>query len=560
MMSAVKRIPKVLCHSAKLIVFGYCLVLGLAPDGASHAQEWTYTVRPGDNLWDLSEKYLVDLRYWRRLQDLNQVQNPRRLTPGQRLRFPVAWLKIQPAPVRVIQEQGEAEVTSAVTGMTLPVKQGLRLFAGDTIRTGPDTSVLLEFADGSQFLLLSNSYLTLDTISAYGDTGMVDTQLRLRRGRIDSQIAPSKGPATRFEIQTPAATTAVRGTDYRISMQPERALSRTEVLAGRVLVRGGNRTRSVAKNFGTVTETGKPPTPPIRLLPPPDVAGFPEVIDRIPIAFTLPPLPNAVAYRLQIALNRGFDNLLFDRLFDTPQLSAPYPQEDENYVLRVRGIDGQGLEGRDAYHSFEIDAFPEPPVLLRPEPDAIVRVEQPEFSWSAPVDAESYHFQLAASDDFDTPIADLPNYEDTDFTPATSLATGDYYWRVATTDASAETGPFSDPQHFTVQPPPASPELQPPDLDDDTLTLRWRQGLPGQSYRFQLARDRWFDHILVDEQVNRSQVTLSRPSSGYYYLRIKTIGADGYSGPYGSPQRITVPPANYWPFSLFALIALMLLL
>lgn len=561
MMSVEKRIVNFLrSNSVRLMIIGQCLCLGFAPVDGGYAQEWVYTVRPGDNLWNLSAKYLTNMGYWRRLQTLNQVQHPRRLTPGQRLRFPIAWLKIQPAPARVISIQGEAEVTSGVSGKTLTIKPSLRLFAGDTIRTGPNTTVLLAFADGSQFLLLSNSYLEMDTIGAYGDTGMVDTRLRLLQGQIDSQIAPSQGPATRFEIQTPAATTAVRGTDYRVSMTPETALSRTEVLAGRVQVKGGNRIRTVPENFGTVTETGKPPTPPIPLLPAPDVTGLSDVIDRVPIGFTLPPLADAVAYRLQIAPDREFNALFFDAIFDTPQFSAPQPQEDGHYVLRVRGIDGQGLEGRDAYHAFELDAFPEPPVLLKPEPDAIVRVQQPDFGWSAPLQARAYHFQLAQDEDFATPLTDLPDYSSAGFTPETPLTAGEYYWRVATIDKSDEQGPFSDPQHFTVKPPPASPELQPPDVEEDTLTLRWRQGAPGQTYAFQLAKDRWFDTILVDEQVDQSQVTLSRPAPGHYYLRIKTIGADGYAGPYGAPQRITVPPTNYWPFSLFALIALMLLL
>ena len=36
-------------------------------------EEWIYTVRPGDNLWNLSERHLNGTQYVRRLQQLNRL-------------------------------------------------------------------------------------------------------------------------------------------------------------------------------------------------------------------------------------------------------------------------------------------------------------------------------------------------------------------------------------------------------------------------------------------------------------------------------------------------------
>ena len=49
------------------------------------------------------------------------------------------------------------------------------------------------------------------------------------------------------------------------------------------------------------------------------------------------------------------------------------------------------------------------------------------------------------------------------------LSPGLYSWRVATTDASGETGPYSDPQSFELKPAPARPELEPPEQDEENL-------------------------------------------------------------------------------------------
>lgn len=546
--------------ATKLIIMFFAFLLSISP-GASLAQEWIYTVRPGDNLWDLSKKYLIHTGYHLRLQTLNNIQFPKRLSPGQRLRFPVAWLKIQPSSVKVITAQGNAEAILARTGKTVPIDEGTRLQAGDAIRTGPEASITLQFADGSEFLVLPNSHVVMDSISAYGDTGMVDTRLRLPRGRLNGQIAPRKGPGTRFEIQTPAAISAVRGTDYRISMTPKTSQSQTEVLTGKVAVQGANRSRTVPEGFGTFTEIGKPPAPPIRLLPPPDLTQLTPLFDRVPFAFTIPALEKAVAYRLQIASTRQFQTVLFDRVFDTPQMTASEPRQDGNYVLRVRGIDAQGLEGNDAYLAFELDAFPEPPVLLKPEPDEVVRVQQPSFAWSQPTVAKQYHFQVAENESFEAPFIDFPDYSEGGFTTETDLDPGTYYWRIATVDKTDEKGPFSDPQSFTVKPPPPSPALEEPAIDESTLTLRWRQGPPGQNYEFQLAKDIRFQHIVMDKRLAEPQIAISRPESGLYYLRIRTIDDDGYVGPYGSPQRISVPPDSYWPPAIiFTLLGLILLL
>ncbi|WP_173052140.1 hypothetical protein [Candidatus Nitrotoga sp. AM1P] len=45
--------------------------------------------------------------------------------------------------------------------------------------------------------------------------------------------------------------------------------------------------------------------------------------------------------------------------------------------------------------------------------------------------------------------------------------------------------------------------------------------------------------------VSESQIDNLKP--GIYYLRVKTIDADGFAGPFGPVQQIEVPTkTNYW--------------
>jgi len=42
----------------------------------SVAKDWIYTVRPRDNPWNLTERYLKGLQYWPKLQQLNHITDP----------------------------------------------------------------------------------------------------------------------------------------------------------------------------------------------------------------------------------------------------------------------------------------------------------------------------------------------------------------------------------------------------------------------------------------------------------------------------------------------------
>jgi len=75
-----------------------------------------------------------------------------------------------------------------------------------------------------------------------------------------------------------------------------------------------------------------------------------------------------------------------------------------------------------------------------------------------------------------------------------------------------------------------------------------------------LAKDINFEEIVISTRVSEPQLTMPRPESGFHYLRMRSIDADGYVGPYGPVQRIDVPPASYWPYGAVIFLTLVLVL
>jgi hypothetical protein len=87
-------------------------------------------------------------------------------------------------------------------------------------------------------------------------------------------------------------------------------------------------------------------------------------------------------------------------------------------------------------------------------------------------------------------------------------------------------------------------------LTDGTLSIRWRAGSSGQTYRFQLADEPGFAAPRIDAVTALPEFVLPAPAAGVYFLRVATIDSDGHSGAFGSVQTIEIPspapPAWLW--------------
>jgi len=516
-----------------LRIAGVLLALLFAGATAA-ADEWVYTVQPGDNPWSLSERFLIDMRYWPRLQRHNRIVDPTHIPPGTTLRIPRDWLREQAATANVLALQGNARRLPGDTAVDV----GASLTEGEHLLVADASNVTLGFVDGSQVLVQADSELQLQTLRGYQNTKLATTELVLVHGRVENKVDGESG-GTRFEITTPALTTAVRGTEFRVGAQADSA--QAEVLQGRVAAANDSGDTALAAGFGTSAAAGAAPAPPVVLLPAPDVSGQPTLIEQLPVSLELPSLDGAEGYRLQIAETAEFSTLLYDEVETSVRLHGP-DLPDGQYFVRVRGIDPQRIEGQDADFSFRINARPEPPFLSAPAADAALAASRPSFDWSARPDLR-YHFQLARSEDFADPLVDRDDLVDARWQADIDLEPGIWFWRVSAIDPAEGPGPFGDAQQLRRLPP--GPALEPPSLDADGLTLRWRGGSDGQRYAYQFGRDADFDSVVAEGETDQPSFSLDRPDWGTYYLRVRTIDVDGYAGPYGDPQSIEIPQPKY---------------
>lgn len=506
--------------------------------------EWIYTVHSGDTLTNIANRYLTTTSDWEKLQQLNRVPDPRHLQPDSKLRIPVAWLRREAAVADVLRIQGDAQRIPASNQSTIKIESGMQLHVGDTIKTSTDTSLTLRFVDGSRLLVAANSKLTLTSLLAYSKTGMADTQLKLHEGSVETQVAPQMGSAAKYEVKAPTLHLGVRGTDFRVRVDPTTGATLSEVLKGRVAASAERHEVTLNPGFGTLAQIGKPPLAPKALLHAPDTSTTATLLERVPLRFQWQAVAGAQTYRAQVFADHSFDRIVLDDTF--PANSAKWVDlPDGKYVLRVRAIDSNGLEGINADHDFTLKARPESPFINSPANGAKVYGEVAVLSWVQSSIAHAYHVQVSVSNDFSTPFADQSNITATEYTQA--LQPGQYFWRIASVLADGDQGPYSDPLSFTQRKMPASPEVEPPKIGGKELSFHWNAGSNGEKYQFQFAKDKEFKSPLLDTLTAESQISLPTPNPGSYFMRVKTIDTDGFAGPFGQTQLIKIPaPFPWW--------------
>jgi len=496
------------------------------------AQDWTYRVRPGDTIWDLSARYLKPSIAWEQLQSHNGIADPYRLPPGSQLRFPVAWLQVQPAPARVLAVRGP--VQSQADGQPLrEVIEGDLLRIGQELVTGEDASVTVVFADDSRLQLRERSRLRFDQLSRYGRTGMVDTRLRLEQGRASNRVTPANGPASRYIIDAPTATSSVRGTVFRVSAGQDGRGAATEVLEGRVQVgnRRGQATRSPSLDAR--------PAGLEALLPAPVLSSEPQRLATLPAALAWQPVPEAAGYRVEVVRADQPEVLLFARDTDTTALTLPDLPPGELRLL-VRAVSAEQVEGLDAEQAFQVRDQPVAPLTVRPLHGQTLNSARPRFEWTRVAGAERTVLQIARDPQF-LPLLLEQDTRATHLRPVLDLPPGEYVWRVASVDRNGDRGRFGQPLPLTITDEPVDPALQPPEAANGQLTLRWQAGEPGQRYRVQLDRRGDFRAPLLDQELAQPAVSIKRPWRGTLHVRVQYIDEDGYAGPFSPAQQIDLP-------------------
>jgi hypothetical protein len=533
------------------------LASSLSAQNMRPADEWNYTVAKGDTLIGLIERLMKPSTNWQQLQKLNKLANDKRLAPGSVLRIPVAWLRADTAVATVTLAQGGVTVRRGMAQLPAPAA-GAELLPGDRIETAAQSTLAVRLADGSKVVVAPLSKVVLETLLVYGKTGITETRLKIEDGSVDSKVTPVTSSASKYLVTTPVFNLGVRGTDFRARYDASTQVAFNEVLEGKVATQGKASEVLIGGGFGTLALINTEPKPAIKLLDAPKLTGVQARIEQVPLNLKWEAEAAAKAYRAKVFQNQALERQLLEGVFTTPTASW-LDLPDGSYVLQVRSIDKDGLEGNSAMRDFVLKARPVAPFSNQPVNTSKVYGDDATFKWSASLAAEKYRLQVADSADFKTPLVDRPDVVGTEL--KLPLPPGNYFWRVAAVAAGNDQGPFGVGSTFTQRKIPQSPSsLEPPLVGENEMLFSWKASEPGQTFKYQVSSDPTFATVQVDQTTAEPRARFPKPSPGTFYLRIKTIDSEGFEGPFGAPQKFTIeePAAPWWKPAPLLLLLLLL--
>ena len=498
-----------------------------------------FVVEKGDNLWNICEKILENPEDWRWIAMVNRIENPKRIYPGQKLIIPTRLLKGIPVDGLVTFIKGIASIKLTQSGEWKDLQLNDKITQGSWVRTSPQGTVEISFESHFSVLLRPNTTIEITAARKKSAIYMM-YKLFIDIGKTISKIKKSTGKETRYEIKTPSAVAAARGTEFRTGVDSD-VTTRLEVLDGIVDVVAARRKVEVGAGEGTLIKKNKRPAAPVKLLLPPKVVNLLPLYRAMPLEFQFESVSGATAYRVMVARDKTFKDVVKNEVIAPQDILKILGIDDGTYFLQSRAINDMGLEGPSLEPAeIKVRVNPLPPYIQSPADGADIRGKSLRFEWLKVNQAVKYHLQVSEDIQFKALVADIRDITKV----ATKIANLDfktYYFRIRSLAADGYEGIWSDTLSFNIIPPPPSPPVEKPEVGDKELRVRWRNLGDGITYHFQMAKDQAFTDIILDEELTEPEITFEKPvATGTYYIRTSGIDSHGYEGEFSEPQSFEV--------------------
>lgn len=311
------------------------------------AGDWIYITRANDTLWDICLKYTSKRGCWIELASINKVDNERGMAIASEIRIPSEWL-IEPVLVGYVLSYA-GEVSLAHDGEPVAIAENQELHLGDRLTVG-EGFVRIRLGASNEVLVRSHSEVTLENLSAVGSSHDAG-ELSVSRGTVEVSVEP--GRDSRFEIRTPAAIAAVRGTRYRVnSSADENPDTRVEVLSGSVEMASSQSTLLAAGQGGLTSKSGDHIVAELLSAPDLDQSAY---NGRQPVAIQWAQHGAAVAWQVDISIADASAHLVQSVRVDSSKYQLKN-LEPGCYKVSVSAIDKQGFQGMERV----VDACIEP--------------------------------------------------------------------------------------------------------------------------------------------------------------------------------------------------------
>ena len=451
----------------------------------------------------------------------------------------------------------------------LPLKKYAEVYQGDSVFTGPNSSVVIKISSGEELIVAPNSFVV---ISQKKDAVAVNIGF----GSIEGQMGKDK----KLLISSNNTVTEVKGRDARIKVDAgEGNKLLLNVVAGEVRVRSQdneNILRTTEKALLTPKGINYD-EPNIAIVGPLEDQHLKFHFDE-PIPFRWKTPHPFTRMKVKISSDVNFKKILVDSRVDENNYTAYNLPRDVKLYWQVMG---EG--GISRIQSFTmIGDHPPTPTSPRPgheffyDPAVPVNLAGSQISleWEPGSSRDQFEVELATSRDLKRDLrkfTSLKSHLDVGFLPK-----GNYFWRVRSTEFPNER--WSSISSFKVDPEPskmlsapvpvitAENFLIPTKIHGLTAaefskfsTEKWQnyiEALPelhwstvahAKRYGFQISANKDFQKLMGSQNSSQSFYRLKLIEPGQFYWRVKSENATADAGLYTSTQTLNVgvaPPQS----------------
>jgi len=522
-----------------LCLFFFTLIFSPVVFGAEIETLVPIHVQKGTNLIHIARKYCPSRSAWKTIARVNHLKSPYIIHAGSTLRIPASLLITENVAAKVASVSGSPRL---MTGeRTSRLQKGDLVLPGQTVSTGADEYVHLIYPDHKHTRIGPESEMTLVYLMRLTDNTL-QAEFSLKKGKVIHSITKKLKINEHFETRTPVAITGVRGTEFRMKVINDET-NIVETLNGQVAVAAAGKELILPKGKGSKVKKGQPPAPPRKLPARPDPLQIKEVYRLLPLVIPAPEHKTAKYLRLRVAKDeQGHETLLVLTTHPGSRFQIRAIADGHYYVF-LTAIDSEDFESVPSKPAkLYVRTSPPAPSISKPNNGFTTFESKIKIRWLKSDQAAFYVTQIAEDQEFST-IIDEQQVKDATFT-TNELPPGGYFFRVRLVTEDGFSTLYSEHISWKVMEQPKMGEMAPVAADDGSIHLRWAQFPDTERYMLQIATDKKFTNLIVNEkQLKDPSYTITdHLDAGNYSIRIRTILNDGQKSPWSQPQTMTIDP------------------
>jgi len=270
--------------------------------------------------------------------------------------------------------RGNVEVQPAGSMGWQAAKKGLKLRKGDLIRTRSGSTCVVQFDDGSQLTVKSDSLVHIDELSEDIRTRQKNSAIKLLVSDVEASILRPTARGSKFIIETPGSVAQVRKARMNIRVNKDNQ-TEYKLLTGDVSVSAGGKNVKLGANEvvrlakeGRVVSRGK-----LLGVPQPQA---PDNLDwsvskreKVPVNFVWDRVREAASYHLMVARDRYFTNVVYNNSKIRNTGVRLSEMEPGIYYWKVSSVDPKGRESLfSPFSVFRLVQDKVPPLLSMNDP------------------------------------------------------------------------------------------------------------------------------------------------------------------------------------------------